>query len=167
MAVRLELDPLRIAYFAREATWRNIFELEPTAEDLERTARELGEGKVLGAAKEVPALGFLVKASRVAMDQLLRLRESGAGAQTTRDNDIRDWDMVIPDQLKQFYDEDEGLREESAQLEELARDHYANLVDAGAVPQDARYWVPLGFVTHWVQNHGLTGVREDVRASTL
>lgn len=98
--VKLETDPARIAYFAREATWGDIMR-EPTDEELADTLAEVSEGKVLSAAKR-GGFGFRIKASRSCMDQALRLAEgsngagSGAGAQTTRDNDMRDFNIIVP-----------------------------------------------------------------------
>jgi thymidylate synthase ThyX len=146
--VILETDPGRIAYFAREATWGSIWN-EPMVHDLKETLKEVAEGKVLGAAKEVPALGFRIQASRVAMDQMLRLRESAAGAQTTRDNDMREFNIIIPGTINTV------PFELQARVEELIKELravYAALVDAGVPPQDARYVaLPMGIQTHWIQ----------------
>lgn len=101
--VKIETDPSRIAYFAREATWGDIMK-EPTKEEFADTLAEVSAGKVLSAAKR-GGFGFRIRASRSAMDQMLRLAEgsggagSGAGAQTTRDNDMRDFNIIIPNTI--------------------------------------------------------------------
>lgn len=156
--VLLETDPARMAYFAREATWGDIMR-EPTEEDLRDTLAEVSRGAVLGAAYK-GGLGFRIRASRSTMDQMLRLAEgsggagSGAGAQTTRDNDMRDYNIIVPNTI-------EDLKENSTLLPwplyqrvvnhiEDARALYGDLVDAGIPPQDARYVaMPLGFQTQW------------------
>lgn len=145
----LELDPARIAYFAREATWGDLFR-EPTPEELADTLREVQEGKVLGAALEVPALAWRIRASRSTMDQMLRLRESAAGAQTTRDNDMRHFNCIIPQTIDDRLPADLRARV-TAQLDAL-RQLYGDLLDAGVPAQDARYVaLPLGFQTQWIQ----------------
>jgi thymidylate synthase ThyX len=149
--VKLETDPARIAYFAREATWGDIMR-EPSDEEMAETLAEVAAGKVLGAAKEVPALGFRIKASRSTMDQMLRLRESAAGAQTTRDNDQRNFNIIVPNTIVRLTLDDHGMRERVGELVEEMRRVYGELVDAGVPPQDARYVaLPLGFQTQWIQ----------------
>lgn len=177
--VKIETDPARIAYFAREATWGDIM-LEPSPDELADTIEEVKAGKVLSAAKR-GGFGFRIRASRSCMDQMLRLAEgssgagSGAGAQTTRDNDQRNFNIMVPNtindlQLQQgevaaeeVRDWDEtpvvttvaGVRDELwrsvSKLVLEQRKVYGELVDAGVPPQDARYVaLPLGFQTQWM-----------------
>lgn len=161
--VVFETDPARIAYFAREATWGDILR-EPTDEELQDTLAEVAAGKVLGAAKEVPALAWRIRASRSTMDQMLRLRESAAGAQTTRDNDQRNFNIIVPSKIEELkpiswpsdVHGEELKRGEVwagvANLIDEMRKVYGELVDAGVPPQDARYVaLPLGFQTQWIQ----------------
>lgn len=154
--VLLETDPARMAYFAREATWGDIMR-EPTEADLRDTLAEVSRGAVLGAAYK-GGLGFRIRASRSTMDQMLRLAEgsggagSGAGAQTTRDNDMRDYNIIVPNTIDAL-----APREAMPNLWHRVHDHidatrklYGDLVDAGVPPQDARYVaMPLGFQTQW------------------
>lgn len=157
--VKLETDPSRIAYFAREATWGDIMR-EPTEEELHDTLEEVAGGKVLSAAKR-GGFGFRVRASRSTMDQLLRLAEgsggagSGAGAQTTRDNDQRDFNIIVPNTIERLRGTSDPravlLWQKVARLVDEQREVYAALVDAGVPPQDARYVaLPLGFQTQWM-----------------
>lgn len=174
--VRLETDPGRIAYFAREATWGDIMR-EPTDEELADTLAEVAEGKVLSAAKR-GGFGFRIKASRSTMDQALRLAEgsggagSGAGAQTTRDNDCRDFNIIVPNTINdlQLQPGEQSMHSDGVEvttptiagvrdrlwrrvtaLVEEQRAVYGELVDAGVPPQDARYVaLPLGFQTQWM-----------------
>lgn len=164
--VKLETDPGRIAYFAREATWGNIMN-EPTPEELADTLNEVASGKVLGSAYKA-GLGFRIRASRSSMDQALRLAEgsggagSGAGAQTTRDNDQRDFNIIIPNTIEALMSSvlSYSPREQHKRvmLYHRVRQHvaatrklYGELVDAGVPPQDARYVaLPLGFQTQWM-----------------
>lgn len=152
--VVMETDPARIAYFAREATWGDIMR-EPTTDELADTLAEIAEGKVLGAAKEVPALAWRIRASRSTMDQMLRLRESAAGAQTTRDNDMRDFNIVVPNTIVKLGAKpatNDNLWQRVRLLVQEQRKVYGLLVDAGVPPQDARYVaLPLGFQTQWIQ----------------
>jgi hypothetical protein len=175
--VKIETDPARIAYFAREATWGDIMR-EPSPDELADTLEEVKGGKVLSAAKR-SGFGFRIRASRSCMDQMLRLAEgssgsgSGAGAQTTRDNDQRDFNILIPNTIndlqikpgeKATYTDGEvdvgaatvaGQRDRLwlrvGRLVEEQRAVYGALVDAGVPPQDARYVaLPLGFQTQWM-----------------
>jgi hypothetical protein len=164
--VKLETDPRRVAYFAREATWGDIM-CEPTEKEFKATLAEVAEGKVLSAAKRGPGFGFRIRASRSTMDQMLRLAEgsggagSGAGAQTTRDNDQRDFNIIVPNTIERMQrppfdagslgEDRSGLRERVQDFIEDCRDLYGELVDAGVPPQDARYVaLPLGFQTQWM-----------------
>lgn len=149
--VRLELDPKRIAYFAREATWGDLMR-EPTEEELEDTLKEIVAGKILGGAIEVPALGFRIRASRAAMDQMLRLRESAAGAQTTRDNDHSAFNIIIPNTIERLRDSDPALHSRVEGLIGDMRQLSTDLLEAGIPSQDIRFVaLPLGFQTQWVQ----------------
>lgn len=158
--VVMETHPARIAYFARECTWGDVMR-EPTNEELQDTLAEVQAGKVLGAAFK-GGIGFRIRASRSCMDQMLRLAEgsggagSGAGAQTTRDNDHRDFNVIVPNTIEalntpegtHYYNE--GLYQRVKDLMFETRRLYGDLVDAGIPPQDARYVaLPLGFQTQW------------------
>jgi hypothetical protein len=166
---RLETDPMKIAVLCREATWGSVFDFHPTAEQIEETWEEIQTGKVLGAAFEIPAFAFVFRGSRVAMDQLLRLRESAGAAHTTRDNDFRDWNQIVPMTVAALADaplpkfgpgewsttgasRPESLYERCQEHVEQARELYGDLVDAGVPPQDARYIaLPMGYQGDWVQ----------------
>lgn len=155
---RLETDPTRIAILCREATWGSVYDFEITPEIVESTMKELMAGKVLGAAFEVPALAFVMRGSRSCMDQLLRLRESAGAAHTTRDNDFRDFNIIVPntiETLSRFNSHDESthaLHQRCIDHIDEARQLYGDLVDAGIPPQDARYIaLPLGYQGDWVQ----------------
>jgi hypothetical protein len=169
--VIMETDPERIAYFAREATWGDLMR-EPTEEEMTDTLEEVARGGVLSAAYK-GGLGFRIRASRVTMDQALRLAEgtggagSGAGAQTTRDNDLRNFNMIIPPTISNLGANDVDPITDSNQTwhenmqrtamwsrvqryVETTRKLYADLVDTGVPPQDARYIaLPMGFQTQW------------------
>jgi hypothetical protein len=165
LEVLMETNPARMAYFAREATWGDLFR-EPTREDLLDTLREVQSGKVLGAAFK-GGIGFRIRASRSTMDQMLRLAEgsggagSGAGAQTTRDNDMRDFNIVIPNTVQRLINSNLSdtveeqhdrhlLYQRVVDHIEATRQLYGELVDAGVPPQDVRYVaLPLGFQTQW------------------
>lgn len=99
--VRFLTDPIEIMFAMREATWGSPIEA-PTQEQIRETIDEIASGKSLGGAKEVPALAWVVQCSRSTMDQTLRLREAAAGAQTTRDNDMRDFNVIVPTSIEQF-----------------------------------------------------------------
>jgi hypothetical protein len=159
----METDPERIAYFAREASWGDLMR-EPSAEDMTDTLAEIATGRVLGAAFK-GGYGFRIRASRSTMDQALRLAEgkggagSGAGAQTTRDSDMRDWNQIVPNTIQALgaprsVDESakrQALFDKVQELVDLQREVYGELVDAGIPPQDARYVsMPLGFQTQWM-----------------
>jgi hypothetical protein len=175
--VKLETDPARIAYFAREATWGDIMR-EPTDDEINETLAEVAGGKVLSSAMR-GGFGFRIRASRSSMDQLLRLAEgsggagSGAGAQTTRDNDQRDFNIIVPNTINDLQigegqaryikgsgclssrltaaGKEDGLWMEVNKLVHEQRRVYGKLVDAGIPPQDARYVaLPLGFQTQWM-----------------
>jgi hypothetical protein len=155
---RLETDPTRIAILCREATWGSVFDFELTDEIIESTIQELEGGKVLGAAFEVPALAFVMRGSRSTMDQLLRLRESAGASHTTRDNDFRDFNIIVPntiESLGQFHSHNEStwqLHQRCVDHIDSARQLYGDLVDAGIPPQDARYIaLPMGYQGDWVQ----------------
>lgn len=166
--VRMLLDPGEIAYAMRESTWGNPYTNKPTEEQIKETLDEIASGRALGSTKEVPALGFVVVCSRSTMDQTLRLREAGAGAQTTRDNDMRDFNIIVPRTIEKLNmaaiehgernhfsdDENRGheLYLEVVDIIDRMREIYGELVDTGKVPpQDARYVaMPLGFQTHYV-----------------
>jgi hypothetical protein len=171
--VKIETDPARIAYFAREATWGDIM-LEPSPDELADTIEEVKAGKVLSAAKR-GGFGFRIRASRSCMDQMLRLAEgssgagSGAGAQTTRDNDQRNFNILIPNTINdlQLQPGETSVEPPDSMQQKVGgdlvpplptqagvRDHlwqrvnrlvheqravYGALVDAGIPPQDARY----------------------------
>lgn len=171
--VKMETDPARMAYFARECTWGDVMR-EPTDEELRDTLREVQRGIVLSAAFK-GGVGFRIRASRSSMDQMLRLAEgtggagSGAGAQTTRDNDLRHFNIIIPNTIADLMvnaglppGEHETPEEEEARYDrmdlyrevvdhmERTRQLYGELVDAGIPPQDVRYVaLPLGFQTQW------------------
>jgi hypothetical protein len=163
--VVLETEPERMAYFARECTWGDVMR-EPSLEELDDTLGEVAGGRVLSAAFK-GGMGFRIRASRSSMDQMLRLAEgtggagSGAGAQTTRDNDQRNFNVIIPNTIMALQDsawaktvEDQFQRnllyERVEQYIENMRGLYGDLVDAGVPPQDARYVaLPLGFQTQW------------------
>lgn len=177
--VKLETDPRRVAYFAREATWGDIMR-EPTEEEFQDTLKEVAGGKVLSAAKRGPGFGFRIRASRVCMDQMLRLAEgsggagSGAGAQTTRDNDCRHFNIIVPNtiealrtpgivaglplgdkermaEIEQEVDARQRLYDEVRYAMDYLHRLYGALVDAGVPPQDARYIaLPQGFQTQWM-----------------
>jgi hypothetical protein len=160
-AVKMEILPERIAYFAREATWGDIMR-EPTGEELADTLSEVAAGKTLSAALK-GGMGFRIRSSRVTMDQALRLAEgsggagSGAGAQTTRDNDMRDYNIIIPQTIEALLGPDD-VEISSTELWERTRRYiheghalYADMIDAGIPPQDARYIaLPQGFQTQWL-----------------
>lgn len=163
--VVMETEPARMAYFARECTWGDVMR-EPTDEELQDTLAEVAKGKVLGAAFK-GGVGFRIRASRSTMDQMLRLAEgsggagSGAGAQTTRDNDQRDFNIIVPNTIANYPHSrvwnDKHESYEATKLYQRVVDHieatrklYGDLVDAGVPPQDARYVaLPLGFQTQW------------------
>lgn len=155
--VVMETDPARIAYFAREATWGDIMR-EPTDEELADTLAEVAAGKTLSAALK-GGVGFRIRASRVTMDQALRLAEgsggagSGAGAQTTRDNDMRDYNIIIPRTIANRLEPNvtDDLNGRIVQYIANGRKLYGEMVDAGIPPQDARYIaLPQGFQTQWL-----------------
>lgn len=164
---KLETDPTRIAILCREATWGSVYDFEITDEIIANAMKELEGGKVLGAAFEVPALAFVMRGSRSTMDQLLRLRESAGASHTTRDNDFRDFNIIVPNTIEKLnYDHDLTMNgdltpEQQARHELWHRvdDHiratrklYGDLVDAGVPPQDARYVaLPMGYQGDWVQ----------------
>lgn len=158
---RLELDPVKIAVLCREATWGSVYDFEPTPEIIESTLKEIEGGKVLGAAFEVPALAFVMRGSRVTMDQLLRLRESAGAAHTTRDNDFRDFNIIVPHTVERLarLPINSVERVQNRSLYERCRTHidearalYGDLVDSGVPPQDARYIaLPMGYQGDWVQ----------------
>lgn len=152
--VRFMTDPAEIAFAAREATWGDPYSTKPTEEQLRETLDEIASGKTLGSAKEVPALGWVVQCSRSSMDQTLRLREAAAGAQTTRDNDMRDFNIIVPESIEKLKDKPEGweIHDEVVNLIDRMHNVYGQLIDSGLVPpQDARYVaLPLGFQTHYV-----------------
>lgn len=168
--VVLETQPERMAYFARECTWGDVMR-EPTDEELIDTLSEVATGRVLGAAFK-GGYGFRIRASRSSMDQMLRLAEgtggagSGAGAQTTRDNDQRDFNIIVPNTIealhvdpKDYVDDDNEWAETNIKFSlwhrvqqhiAATRKLYGDLVDAGVPPQDVRYVaLPLGFQTQW------------------
>lgn len=153
---RLETDPTRIAILCREATWGSVYDFKITPDVVENAMKELEGGRVLGAAYEAPAFAFVMRGSRSTMDQLLRLRESAGAAHTTRDNDFRNFNIIVPNTIEALKDrpsmDDEMLysavREHIAQARKL----YGALVDAGVPPQDARYIaLPMGYQGDWVQ----------------
>jgi hypothetical protein len=149
--VKFETDARRIAYFAREATWGDLMR-EPTDEEIADTMNEVVAGKVLGAAIEVPALAWRIRASRSTMDQMLRLRESAAGAQTTRDNDHSRFNIIVPHTIEFLKHEDPVLHRDVEELVYHQRAVYERLVKVGVPPQDIRYvCLPLGFQTQWIQ----------------
>ncbi len=164
---KLETDPIRIAVLCREATWGSVFDMELTPEIIESSMKEIEGGKVLGAAFEVPALAFVMRGSRSCMDQLLRLRESAGASHTTRDNDFRDFNIIVPATIEALdqtmaLDWNGDLTDSEQAKHELYRrveDHihetrelYGDLVDAGVPPQDARYIaLPLGYQGDWIQ----------------
>lgn len=156
---RMETDPVRIAVLCREATWGSVYDFEPTPEIIESTLKEIAGGKVLGAAFEVPAIAFVMRGSRVTMDQLLRLRESAGAAHTTRDNDFRDFNIIVPNTIDDLqYNEDEmtlypyNFHARCREHIRQARKLYGDLVDAGIPPQDARYIaLPMGYQGDWIQ----------------
>lgn len=155
---RLETDPVKIAVLCREATWGSVYDFEPTPEVIASTLKEIEGGKVLGAAFEVPALAFVMRGSRSCMDQLLRLRESAGASHTTRDNDFRHFNIIIPNNI-QALSPQHSHNEEDWELFDRVNEHirsarslYGDLVDAGVPPQDARYIaLPLGYQGDWVQ----------------
>jgi len=165
-AVKLETDPARIAYFAREATWGDIMR-EPTDAELADTLAEVAAGKTLGASLK-GGVGFRIRSSRVTMDQALRLAEgsggagSGAGAQTTRDNDCRSFNLIVPKTIElldreEWEDEDYGegplyaLKKRVINYVAMTHELYGDLIDAGVPPQDVRYIaLPQGFQTQWM-----------------
>lgn len=149
--VVFETDPKRIAYFCREATWGDLMR-EPTEEELEDTLQEIIAGKVLGGAIEVPALAWRIRASRAAMDQMLRLRESAAGAQTTRDNDMSQFNIIMPNTIERLAHTDPTLHRDVEELVYHQRAVYERLLKADIPSQDIRFVaLPLGFQTQWVQ----------------
>ncbi len=150
--VRMETEAHRIAYFAREASWGDVMR-EPTEADMADTLKEVASGKVLSSAYK-GGYGFRIRASRVTMDQMLRLAEgtggtgSGATAQTTRDADMRDFNIIIPSSIGQI--EDRRLYLRVVRLIDEQREVYKALIEAGVTPQDARYpCLPLGYQTQW------------------
>ncbi len=176
--VKMITDPAHISWAMRESTWGSPPLHNPSEDQLKEVLDEIASGKTLGAAKEVPALGFVVVCSRSSMDQALRLREAGAAAQTTRDNDMRDFNIIVPSTIEKLnhaqkknhidrgtsypidgigdldreqFDE-QLLFDKVTKLIEDMREIYGELVDSGKVPpQDARYVaLPLGFQTHYV-----------------
>jgi hypothetical protein len=153
---KLETDPTRIAILCREATWGSVFDFEITPEIIESTMAELEGGKVLGAAFEVPAFAFVMRGSRSTMDQLLRLRESAGASHTTRDNDFRDFNIIVPNTIVAMEDshneEDSEFFWRAKAHVEQARKLYGEAVDRGIPPQDARYlFLPMGYQGDWVQ----------------
>lgn len=164
---KLETDPARIAILCREATWGSVFDFEITPEVIESTMEEIKGGKVLGAAFEVPALAFVMRGSRSTMDQLLRLRESAGASHTTRDNDFRDFNIIVPATIEALnhdadVEADQELTERQKEERELyfelyehiekSRRLYGEMVDRGIPPQDARYLcLPMGYQGDWVQ----------------
>lgn len=162
---KLETDPVRIAVLCREATWGSVFDMELTDEIIAEALSEIEGGKVLGAAFEVPALAFVMRGSRSTMDQLLRLRESAGASHTTRDNDFRDFNIIVPNTIcrlftnwlpdergSQIAEANQKLYDRCRALIEEMRSVYGALVDAGVPPQDARYVaLPMGYQGDWVQ----------------
>lgn len=160
VGVKLETDPLRVAVLCREATWGSVYDFELTDDVIASTMKEIEGGKILGAAYEVPSLAFVMRGSRSTMDQLLRLRESAGAAHTTRDNDFRDFNIIVPNTIENlkkpkghnFTDEEQDLHWEVQDHIESCRVLYGRLVDAGIPPQDARYVaLPMGYQGDWVQ----------------
>jgi len=157
--VELELDRGRIAYYARTCTWLDPFQ-EPDPDEFKKVLTEVAEGKVLSASK-FGDFAFKIRASRLVMDQLLRMTEIKAGAQTTRDNDFRDYDFVIPRTIQDLLEDDTLdpalMSFRGAALRWLnwmreGHDIYGDLIDTGMVPpQEARYGLPLGAQTNWIQ----------------
>lgn len=155
---KLETDPIRIAVLCREATWGSVFDMVDNLTD-EIIASALGEiegGKVLGAAFEVPALAFIMRGSRSTMDQLLRLRESAGASHTTRDNDFRDFNIIVPSTIEALAftgDGDDGeLYSDLSRHIDATRKLYGRMVDRGIPPQDARYLcLPMGYQGDWIQ----------------
>lgn len=153
---KLETDPVRAAILCREATWGSVYDFEITPEIMESTMAEIEGGKVLGAAFEMPALAFVMRGSRSTMDQLLRLRESAGASHTTRDNDFREFNLIVPNLIAELYhshdDADVELWREVRELSRQMREVYGKLVDRGIPPQDARYVaLPMGYQGDWVQ----------------
>lgn len=154
---KLITDPATIAVACREATWGSVYDFvdELTPEIIESTLEEIKGGKVLGAALEVPALAFVMRGSRSTMDQLLRLRESAGASHTTRDNDFRDFNIIVPTTVENLQYSSLTNMQLYMELGEhiaKARDLYGRMVDAGVPPQDARYFcLPMGYQGDWVQ----------------
>lgn len=156
---KLETDPLRIAVLCREATWGSVFDFELTDEIISNALKEIEGGKVLGAAFEVPALAFVMRGSRSTLDQLLRLRESAGASHTTRDNDFRDFNIIVPTTIENLGSDEFPMDSETTDLYEEVKHHihdcrslYGRLVDAGIPPQDARYVaLPMGYQGDWIQ----------------
>lgn len=169
VAVRLEMDPIKAAVLCREATWGSVYDFEPTPEQIAEIWEEIKTGKVLSAALSMPAFCFVFRGSRVAMDQLLRLTESKGAAHTTRDNDFREWNQIVPQTIADLYDlplpefgpgewstdgasRPRSLYERCQEHVAAARELYGDLVDAGVPPQDARYiTLPMGYQGDWCQ----------------
>lgn len=164
---RLEMDPTRIAILCREATWGSVYDFEITPEVMASTLEEIKGGKVLGAAFEIPAFAFVMRGSRSTMDQLLRLRESAGASHTTRDNDFRNFNIIVPNSIEalrheeDLLDDDEWTEDQKEDRElyfelrehiDQARRLYGMMVDRGIPPQDARYLcLPMGYQGDWVQ----------------
>jgi len=155
--VRFVDDPRELAFLMREATWGSPID-KPTEEQIRETLEEVASGKALGSTKEA-LIGWVVQCSRSSMDQALRLREAGAGAQTTRDNDMRDFNQIVPETVAEVQrmseseiPEDPDLPKDISDLVYRMRNVYGRMVDTGKIPpQDARYIaLPLGFQTHYV-----------------
>jgi thymidylate synthase ThyX len=165
---RLELDPIKAAVLCREATWGSVYDYEPTPEQIAETWKEIESGKVLSAALSMPAFCFVMRGSRATMDQLLRLREAAGASHTTRDNDFRDFNIIVPSTIARMnwpvedptgpvdYNakemRDGALYDRVAEHVERTRELYGELVDAGVPPQDARYVaLPMGYQGDWIQ----------------
>ncbi len=152
---RLELDPQKVAILAREATWGSVYDFELTPEVVEGAMKDIKGGKILGAAYEMPALAFVMRGSRCTMDQLLRLRESAGASHTTRDNDFRDFNIIVPETIENLRTDlgDDDLYDRVTAHIQEARRLYGEMVDSGKVPpQDARYIaLPMGYQGDWIQ----------------
>ncbi len=150
--VKLFTDPVEIAIIASECTWGDPWAIDVNNPELRSHALEqINAGKTLGVVNEVPALGFLCKASRATMDQVLRMREAGAVSHTTRDNDFRDFNIILPDAIRDLFENDDPLYKEIMEMVAKQRKLYGKMIDEGIAPQDARYIaLPQGYQGSWM-----------------
>ncbi len=93
------------------------------------------------------AMFYVEDVSRAFLAQITRHRHASFMVESQRYNKYDDFDFVIPDKMKDKYEEKFNFSPKLDHFLSEAQDVYDSLIDQGVAPEDARFFLPEGTST--------------------